>query len=113
MTNKIYSFIGLATKAGKLISGDETCEKAIRPGKVFLLIISGEASENTKQKFSQMCEYRGVEMRIFGEKELLGRYAGKEYRSVVAILEQGFAKRLIEMIDVKDLENGGGFIGKS
>jgi ribosomal protein L7Ae-like RNA K-turn-binding protein len=113
MNNKIYSLIGLATKAGKLASGDETCERAIKAGKVNLIIVSEDASDNTKKKFSDACRYRGVEIRFFGEKVLLGRYTGKELRSVIAILENGFAKRLIEMIDGKDLLFGGEEIGKS
>ncbi|MCX7711831.1 MAG: ribosomal L7Ae/L30e/S12e/Gadd45 family protein [Clostridia bacterium] len=105
MTNKVYSFLGLATKAGKVVSGDETCERAIKSGKVFLTLIARDASENTKKKFSDICSYRKVELRFFGEKEMLGRYTGKEIRSVICILEQGFAKRLMEMLD--ECESGG------
>ena len=113
MANKIYSFLGLAAKAGKVISGDETCERSIKLDKTHLVIVAEDASENTKKKFSDICKYRGVEFRLFGNKDLLGRYTGKEIRSVVAILESGFAKRLIELIDGSDRELGGGYIGKS
>lgn len=113
MIDKIYSFIGLATKARKLQTGEDACERAIKAGKVFLIIVSEDASDNTKKKFSDACRYRGVEIRFFGEKALLGRYTGKELRSTIAILDNGFAKRLIEMIDGKDLQFGGEEIGKS
>lgn len=113
MTNRIYSFLGLATKAGKVKSGEETCERAIKSGKVYLVIVADGASANTKKKFSDMCEYRDIEIRFFGEKEFLGRYTGKEMRTVITICEQGFAKRLIELIDCKDGENGGEQVGKS
>lgn len=113
MTNKVYSFLGLATKAGKVVSGDETCERAIKSGKVFLAIVAQDASENTIKKFSDMCSYRRVEFRQFGEKESLGRYTGKEIRAVICVLEQGFAKRLIELVDSHECENGGGHIVES
>ena len=58
MVERIYSFLGLATKAGKLISGEETCERALKLGKVFLVIVSDDASDNTKKKFNDMCKYR-------------------------------------------------------
>lgn len=103
MTSKIYSFLGLATKAGKLLSGDEACDKAIKSGKAKLIIVAGDASSNTKKKFADMCKYRGVNIRVFGEKDQIGRYTGKEVRSVVAILDWGFAGRLIEMIDSNGL----------
>jgi ribosomal protein L7Ae-like RNA K-turn-binding protein len=112
MLNKIYSFLGLAKKAGKLIAGEEACERALKSEKVHLIIVSSDASDNTKKKFTDKSKYRDVEIRFFGEKELIGRYVGKEIRSVVAILEVGFANRLMEMIDGSNNEFGGGHIGK-
>ncbi len=107
MVDKIYSFLGLATKAGKLLSGEDACERALKSEKACLIIVSEEASENTKKKFSDSCGYKGVDIRFFGHKELLGRYTGKEMRAVIAILERGFAGRLMEMIDGMYLQNGG------
>lgn len=107
MVERIYSFLGLATKAGKLLSGDETCERALKTGKVYLVIVSEDASDNTKKKFRDMCSYRDVEIRYFGEKEMLGRFTGKKVRSVVAIAERGFAGHLREMIDNRGIEHGG------
>ena len=48
---KIYSYIGLATKAGKAVSGEFSTEKAIKERKAKLVLISKEASDNTKKKF--------------------------------------------------------------
>lgn len=107
MTSKVYSFLGLAVKARMLVSGDETCEKAVKSGKVHLVIVSEDASENTKKKFSDICKYRNIQLRIFGEKELLGRYTGKEIRSVLALLDKGFGNRLVELIDDYKSELGG------
>lgn len=112
MDSKIYSFIGLATKAGKVASGDETCEKALKSGKAYLIIVAENASDNTKKKFSDMCSYRSIPLKVFGEKELLGRYTGKHIRSVISIMESGFAKRLEELMDGSKNELGGEQIGK-
>ncbi len=111
MINRIYTFLGLALKAGKLVSGEESCEKAIKMNKVKLIVVADDASENTKKNFSDMCSYRSIEIKYFGEKELLGRYIGKNIRAVVAILDNGFAKRVIELIDIDKLQNGGARIG--
>lgn len=99
MTDRIYTFMGLAQKAGKLFSGTDSSERAVKSGRAKLVIVAEDASRNTRKKFEDMCRYHGAAMRVFGMKELLGRYAGKDERSVIAIAEQGFAKRLIEMID--------------
>jgi len=107
MVERIYTFLGLATKAGKLLSGDETCERALKSGKVYLVIVSEDASDNTKKKFKDMCSYRDIGIRYFGEKELLGKFTGKKIRSVIAIAERGFAEHLKEMIDNRGIEHGG------
>jgi len=53
-----------------------------------------------------------VDIRIFGKKELLGKFIGKDIRSVIAVLDRGFAKRTIELIDEAKIGCGGEAIGK-
>ncbi len=106
MAERIYSFLGLATKAGKLISGEETCERMLKSGKICLVIVAEDASDNTKRKFKNMCDYRKVDIEYFGSKEMLGRFTGKKIRSVIAITDRGFAGHLKEMI-FRGIELGG------
>lgn len=113
MTNRIYSFLGLATKAGKLVSGDDTCERMLKSNKVNLIIVAEDASSNTKKAFEDLCRYRDVPIRLFGSKQLLGRYTGKDNRAVIAILDSGFAERLILLIDGEQKDSGGELIGQS
>lgn len=112
MTNKIYSFIGLARKANKLTSGDETCERLLKAGKVKLIIVAEDASLNTKKKYNDACSYRSIQMKIFGTKELLGRFIGKEISSVLAVLDKGFSNNLIKKIDNENNACGGEDIDK-
>jgi len=107
MSDRIYSFLGLAAKAGKLISGDEACERALKAERIYLIIISEDASGNTKNKFINMCRYRNTALRVFGEKEKLGRFIGKDVRSVIAVADKNFAGHLMEMIDDRGTEYGG------
>jgi len=107
MSDRIYSFLGLAARAGKLTSGDEACERALKAGKVYLIVVSEDASDNTKKKFREMCRYRNTALRFFGEKEKLGKFIGKDVRSVVAVADKNFAGHLVEMIDDRGTEYGG------
>jgi len=54
-----------------------------------------------------MCQYRGVDFRIFGEKDLLGKCIGKVMRAVVGIQDENFAKQLIKLIDNQNSGIGG------
>ncbi len=98
--NKILSMIGMAMKAGKVVSGEFSTEKAVKTGKAFLVIVSEAASDNTKKMFRNMCSYYEVPMYIYGTKEDLGHSMGKEFRASLAVTDEGFAKsiekRLIE-----------------
>lgn len=99
MKDRVYSFIGLAMKAGRLVSGGEACERAIRRGSVFLLVVSEDASDNTIKRFEDACKYRGIPFRRFGEKEVLGKLLGKKVRSVFAVTDIRLARNLEKLID--------------
>lgn len=107
MSNSIYHFLGLAAKAGKLISGEEACERAVKSGKACLIIVADDASSNMKRRFKSMCEYRGTDIRIFGKREFLGKFIGKDMRVVIGILQDEFAKQILKMIDDQKLGIGG------
>ena len=49
--DKIFNLIGLATRARKIISGEELMD-AIRKKKVSLVIVASDASENTRKRYS-------------------------------------------------------------
>ena len=94
--------LGLASKAGKLFSGEDLVRNAIRHKKVRILIISQDASENTKKRFENTAEYYHVPMRIWGDKEQLGSSIGKSNRSVVGIGDQNFTKSIVKLLNAEN-----------
>lgn len=92
--NKILSLVGLATKAGKTVSGEFSTEKAVRAKKAALVIIAETSSDNTKKKFTNMCEFHQVPLYIYGKKEELGLAMGKEQRASLAVLDEGFSRAI-------------------
>ncbi|RGZ00983.1 ribosomal L7Ae/L30e/S12e/Gadd45 family protein [Clostridium sp. AM58-1XD] len=100
---KVLNLIGLATKAGRAVSGEFSTEKAVKTGKAFLVIISEEASDNTRKMFTNMCTYYEVPVYIFGKKEELGHAMGKEMRASLAIVDEGFSKAMVKQLNF----NGG------
>ncbi len=97
--NKVYSMLGLAKKAGKLLGGSDVCERALKSGKITLLILSGDASEGTKKKFRDMCSYRSIPMRVFGDRNSLGRHTGCSERVVIGLCDRGFTEAILKLID--------------
>ena len=70
--NKELAFLGLAAKAGRIVSGEFATEKGVKSGQVFLVLTAQDASENTKKKFKDMCTYYEVPLYNVGTKEELG-----------------------------------------
>lgn len=96
---KAMSLIGLATKAGKTVSGEFSTEKAVKTGKALLVIVSEEASGNTKKMFTNMCTYYKVPICYFGKKAELGHAMGKEMRASLAVVDEGFAKAIVKLLN--------------
>ncbi|MCI8401246.1 MAG: 50S ribosomal protein L7ae [Lachnospiraceae bacterium] len=92
--NKIYSSLGLATRAGKTESGEFCTEKAVKSGKARLVLVAEDASENTRKLFTNMCTYYEVPCVIYGTKGELGHAMGKEFRASVAVTDEGFVKMI-------------------
>ena len=92
--NRIFSMIGMAMKAGKVVSGEFATEKAVKTGNAWMVIVSEAASENTKKMFRNMCTFYEVPMYTYGTKDDLGHSMGKQFRASLAITEEGFAKSI-------------------
>lgn len=100
--NKILSLIGLATKAGKTVSGEFCTEKEVKTGRAALVIVADDASANTKKKFQNMCDFYEVPICFYKDKDALGHAMGKEFRASLAVLDEGFAKGIIKQLKTEE-----------
>ncbi len=95
---KILSMLSLCQRAGKLSSGENTCEKLIKSGDVLVIIIAVDASDNTKEKFKNKALYYELPAYLFGTREELGRAIGKNFRAVLAVCDENFAIKIKEYL---------------
>lgn len=100
--DKILALLGLAMKAGKIVSGEFSTEKAIKTGTAYYVIIAEDASGNTRKAFSDSCSYYQVPFSVYGTKETLGHCIGKESRASLAILDAGFGQKVAELIEMQN-----------
>ena len=94
--NRILSSLGLAQKAGCIASGEYAVEKAVKVGLASLVIVAEDASDN---KMKNMTAFYETPLYVYGSKDDLGHCIGKEYRSMVAVLQPGFAKSVMKQLD--------------
>lgn len=88
---KVLGVLGLAARARKLESGEFSTEKAVKSEKARLVLIAGDASDNTKKKFQNMCDYYHVPCCIFSDMQTIGHAIGKEFRASCAVTDEGLA----------------------
>ncbi len=97
--DKVLGMLGLARRAGKIESGEFSAEKAIKTYRSHLIIVAGDASDNTRKKFTDKASFRKVPVRIYADKEQLGKATGTADRSVVSVNDERFAASLLKLLD--------------
>lgn len=105
-SNKVLGTLGLAMKAGDVVSGEFLTEKAIRDSSAHLVIVAEDASANTKKKFSNSCHYYRIPYVEFGDKDMLGNAIGKQFRATLAVTDAGFAKSLGKKLNLEVTKYG-------
>ena len=97
--DKALQLLSLAMRAGKIASGEFKTEESVKASKARLVVIASDASDNTKKKFSNMCEFYKVPLRVYATKDELGRAMGKEFRASLAVTDKGLAQAVMEKMD--------------
>ena len=86
--------LGLAQKAGKIASGDFAVKSALKGGKVKLLIIASDASDNSKKDIYYLAGLYSVKTIEILDREQLGMAIGKAKRTAIAVLDANFANMM-------------------
>ena len=86
--NKILNLLGLANKAGKIISGDEKVTKSLKD--IFLVFVASDVSLRTKDKYEKKCFYYNVRCDFSFTSNELEKALGKS-RKIIGISDKGFA----------------------
>jgi ribosomal protein L7Ae-like RNA K-turn-binding protein len=92
--------IGLARKAGKLVSGTDFVCDAIRNKKIFLVVCSESVSDNTRKKISDCCAYYHTDLRFADvSKETLGKAIGKTFTACVGVADKNLSELISRNIN--------------
>ena len=98
MTDKVLRYMGLAKKAGVLVAGTNTCAFNMAKGRVALVILAEDISENNEKKIMKEIRKCGADFVKYGTKAGLSHAVGQAERSVFAIIDDQFAKTILNEI---------------
>jgi len=99
--DKILNLISIATKAGKVKTGEFLTTKALQLGECYLVVIATDTSEKSTKRLKGISENYGCEAIVYGTKEELGKFTGKKEKSVIAITDEGLSSAIIKKYENK------------
>jgi ribosomal protein L7Ae-like RNA K-turn-binding protein len=105
MNPKLKSLLGLARRAGKIVTGDEACMKTVRSGHAKLVILAVDASENTRKKYTDKCKFYHTQLVITGDRNALGQALGRPDQVVIAVEDEGFAGSIRACMQNSEVES--------
>ena len=97
--NQVLSLLGLAARAGKIVSGEEMVIKGIQRDKIIFVILAEDSGENNKKRISDKSAYYQIPYRVAFTKDQLGNAIGKSSRVVIGITDEGFSKKLEKLLE--------------
>ncbi len=98
MVNKVYGLLGIASKAGKVISGTDIILEKMTRKKVKLVIIAEDASEKTIKNMKYYCNKENVEVIVYGNISENSKAIGKNNRATIGIIDQNLADAIKKLI---------------
>ncbi|MBQ8795304.1 MAG: ribosomal L7Ae/L30e/S12e/Gadd45 family protein [Clostridia bacterium] len=104
MNDRLLSFLGLCRRAGKMKIGCDTVIESVEEGNACLVLMARDISENTKKKVTSALNSTDCEILNYSKDELsfsLGKTC-----AVLAVEDEGFAKKLKELIRIQSLQGG-------
>lgn len=98
MNDRFYRMLGLAVRAGGTVFGESATKDSFKGKTAQLVLLSEDASENTKKRFRNSCLFYSVPYFEYSDRYTLGKATGKSFAVVISITNKELAKQLIELL---------------
>ncbi len=98
LNDKLATLLGFAQKSNNIVAGNEMVSKAIDKGTVKMVLIGTDVSAKSVKNLKNKCDRLNVPyyeiLTIFAQS----RAIGKSNRTVIGIIDDGFATNIINLI---------------
>ena len=95
--NKFFNFLGLTRRSGNLLQGYSKCDEQRNRINFYLVIISNDASNSTRKKFTNHCLSKNIPLIEDFSKEELGNPIGREEIKILAVTDKNMAEKLFTL----------------
>ena len=98
MNDRLMNFLGLCRRAGFLVWGADSVEKAIHGRKALLVLCTADLSANSARDVDFAARQAGIPLRTLAcTKDELGFAIGRVC-GTVAVTDRGFADKILTML---------------
>lgn len=104
MNDRLLNMLGLCRRAGRMKIGCDLVIESANAGDSVLILMASDISENTKKKVTASCGNTPVEILRYSKDEL--SFALGKTCAVLSVEDQGFAKKMKELIQTHNYEGG-------
>lgn len=94
--NKLLSMLGLSARAGRLVSGVQAVEIALKKSEAKIVVLDADMSESTKKQMTDACLHKKTPL-ITVPASSLGDAIGKPGRMIAAVTDTSFADRIYQL----------------
>ena len=96
---RITNLLSMAQRARRIVSGSFVVEQAAKEKKAVMLLVAADAADETKKNGRKLADKYGLPYTELLDRESLGGCLGKGFRAIAALTDDGFAKRLGELLE--------------
>ncbi|HEU5210243.1 MAG TPA: ribosomal L7Ae/L30e/S12e/Gadd45 family protein [Longimicrobiales bacterium] len=97
-TEPVLRLLGLAARAGAVLSGTERVREAARAGALHFVLVADDISANTRDKLIPLLTSRSVPHREVATRAVLGGAVGRPPASALGITDAGLARKLEQLL---------------
>ncbi|RPI49146.1 MAG: 50S ribosomal protein L7 [Chloroflexi bacterium] len=94
MSEPWLSLLGMARRAGRLVSGTETVSAAVRRGQVTLIMAAADLSPKTKERLTRLAQAHQVRLLFGASRAELGAATGYAGRGVYGLTQKDLANAI-------------------
>ncbi len=102
---RALSYIGIAKKAGKLVTGTPSVCGGMKRGSRYPVFAACDISEGTKKRLSDRCAYYGVRLvTLPAGGEALARMSGKTgFVAAVSVTDAGLSEAAVSALEAENV----------
>lgn len=99
LSRRSLNYLGIAKRSGNLICGTDMVIKNLTTGKIKIILLANDASNNTKDKIIKKAFYYQIQVyEVFSSVEL-SNAVGADHLMIMAITDDGLAKAFLKEVE--------------